>query len=92
MGCDWITVTSLYEPHANHSLHPARITVHLFSEQELLNALRALPPEAHVFVRLRTLDPEKNSDREPDFLVARPGLGLVIVEFKDKGVEPQADR
>lgn len=70
---------------------PARIPPHLFSEQEVLNALRTLPPEAHVFVRLRLLDAETNRDRELDFLVVHPELGLVIVEVKGRGVEPRGD-
>jgi hypothetical protein len=35
------------------------------------------------------LDPETNRDRELDFLVAHPDLGLVIVEVKGRGVEPR---
>ncbi len=71
---------------------PARIPPHLHSEQEVLNALRTLPPEAHVFVRLRLLDAETNLDRELDFLVIHPELGLVILEVKGRGVEPHGDR
>lgn len=59
----------------------------MHAEQEVLGALRTLPPDAHVFIRLRILDPETNRDREIDFLVAHPDLGLVIVEVKGKGVE-----
>lgn len=70
---------------------PARIPPHLFSEQEVLSALRTLPPETHVFVRLRVLDAETNRDRELDFLVIHPELGLVIVEVKGRGVEPRGD-
>lgn len=70
---------------------PPRIPPHLFSEQEVLAALRTLPPEAHVFVRLRLLDAETNRDRELDFLVIHPELGLVIVEVKGRGVEPCGD-
>lgn len=70
---------------------PPRIPPHLFSEQEVLSALRTLPPEAHVFVRLRLLDAETNRDRELDFLVIHPELGLVIVEVKGRGVEPRGD-
>ena len=58
---------------------PARIPPHLHSEQEVLAALRTLPPETHVFARLRILDAESNRDRELDFLVLHPDLGLVIV-------------
>jgi len=74
-------------------LHPAqpRLPAHLHSEQEVLTALRTLPPEAHVFARLSILDPESNRDRELDFLVAHPELGLVIVEVKGRGVEPRGD-
>ena len=70
---------------------PARVPAHLFSEQEVLRALSTLPPEAHVFVRVRLLDAEANRDRELDFLVIHPDLGLVIIEVKGKGVEPKGD-
>ena len=70
---------------------PARVPAHLFSEQEVLRALNTLPPDAHVFVRVRILDADTNRDRELDFLVAHPDLGLVIVEVKGRGVEPQGD-
>ena len=70
---------------------PPRIPPDLHSEREVLAALRMLPPEAHIFVRLRILDAEANRDRELDFLVLHPELGLVIVEVKGKGVEPQGD-
>jgi len=70
---------------------PPRIPPHLHSEQEVLSALRTLPPDTHVFVRLRILDPEANRDRELDFLVVHPELGLVIVEVKGRGVEPRGD-
>lgn len=56
-----------------------------------MSALRTLPPDAHVFVRLRLLDAEANRDRELDFLVVHPELGLVIVEVKGRGVEPRGD-
>jgi hypothetical protein len=42
-------------------------------------------------VRLSILDPVTNKDREIDFLVAHPDLGLVIVEVKGRGVEPKGD-
>jgi len=70
---------------------PPRIPPHLHSEQEVLSALRTLPPDAHVFVRLGILDPEANRDRELDFLVLHPELGLVVVEVKGRGVEPRGD-
>lgn len=70
---------------------PPRIPPDLHSEREVLAALRTLPPEAHVFVRLRILNAETNRDRELDFLVLHPELGLVIIEVKGKGVEPQGD-
>ncbi len=70
---------------------PPRIPPHLHSEQEVLSALRTLPPDTHVFARLRILDPEANRDRELDFLVVHPDLGLVIVEVKGRGVEPRGD-
>lgn len=70
---------------------PPRIPPHLHSEAEVLGALRTLPPETHVFVRLCLLDPETNRDRELDFLVVHPELGLVIVEVKGSGVEPRGD-
>lgn len=74
-------------------LHPAnpRIPPELYSEQEVLRALRTLPPEAHVFTRLCILDPERNEEREVDFLVIHPDLGLLIIEVKGKGVEPVGD-
>jgi hypothetical protein len=74
-------------------LHPdsPRIPPHLLSEQLVLAAFRTLPPETHVFVRLRILDPETNHDRELDFLVVHPELGFVIVEVKGRGVEPRGD-
>ena len=70
---------------------PPRVPPHLHSEQEVLTALRSLPPEAHVFVRLQLLDPASNRDRELDFLVTHPDLGLVIIEVKGRGVEPRGD-
>jgi len=71
---------------------PPRLPAHLLSEQEVLNSLRTLPPEAHVFARLRLLDAASNLDREIDFLVIHPELGLVIVEVKGRGVEPRGER
>ena len=75
------------------TLHPdpPRIPATMFAEREVLAALRTLPPEAHVFARLAILDPKINKDRELDFLVIHPELGLVIVEVKGKGVEPRGD-
>jgi hypothetical protein len=75
------------------TLHPdpPRIPPHLHSEQEVLAALRTLPPEAHVFARLGILDAETNKDREMDFLIIHPELGLVIIEVKGRGVEPDGD-
>ncbi len=70
---------------------PPRLPPHLRSEQEVLAALRTLPPECHVFARLAILDPQSNRDREIDFLVIHPELGLVIVEVKGHGVEPNGD-
>ncbi len=70
---------------------PVRIPPHLLSEREVLNHLRTLPPDTHVFARVRLLDAETNLDREIDFLVVHPELGLVIVEVKGRGVEPRGD-
>ena len=70
---------------------PPRVPPDLHSEQEVLNALRTLPPEAHVFVRSHLLDARANRDRELDFLLVHPELGLVIVEVKGRGVEPRGD-
>ena len=70
---------------------PPRLPPNLYSEQEVLSALRTLPPNAHIFARLSILDPESNRERELDFLVAHPELGLVIVEVKGSGVEPKGD-
>ena len=70
---------------------PPRIPPQLPSEREVLAALKTLPPEAHVFVRLAILDPDSNRDRELDFLVLHPELGIVIIEVKGHGVEPQGD-
>ena len=70
---------------------PPRLSPNLASEREVLAALKTLPPEAHVFVRLGILDAESNRDRELDFLVIHPELGIVIVEVKGHGVEPRGD-
>ena len=70
---------------------PPRLSPHLASEREVLAALKTLPPEAHVFVRLGILDPDSNRDRELDFLVVHPELGIVIVEVKGHGVEPRGE-
>jgi AAA domain/Nuclease-related domain/UvrD-like helicase C-terminal domain len=70
---------------------PPRLPANLHSEQEVLVALRMLPPEAHVFARLNILDQTANRDREIDFLVAHPDLGLMIIEVKGQGVEPKDD-
>ena len=70
---------------------PPRLPEHLHSEKEVLAALRTLPPNAHVFTRLSILDPQSNKDREIDFLVIHPELGLVIVEVKGRGVEPDGN-
>jgi len=70
---------------------PPRLSPRLASEREVLTALKTLPPEAHVFVRLGILDPETNRDRELDFLVVHPELGIVIVEVKGHGVEPRGE-
>lgn len=69
---------------------PPRLPVRLRNEQEVLRAQRTLP-QAHVFARLSILDAETNRDREIDFLVLHPELGLVIVEVKGQGVEPKGD-
>jgi hypothetical protein len=71
--------------------NPARVPAHLLSEQEVLRSLSKLPPESHVFVRVRILDAEANRDRELDFLVIHPELGLVIIEVKGRGVEPKGE-
>ncbi len=71
---------------------PPRIPSDQFSELEVLMALRTLPPEAHVFVRMRILDTKKNRERELDFLVIHPELGIVIVEVKGRGVELRGER
>jgi len=73
--------------------HPdcPRVPANLYSEQEVLNAFRTLPPETHVFVRMQLLDAQTNRDREIDFLVVHPELGLVIVEVKGRGVEPRGE-
>ena len=68
---------------------PPRIPPHLGSEREVLAALKTLPPEAHLFVRLAIMDPEANQDRELDFLVLHPELGIVIIEVKGQGVQPR---
>lgn len=76
------------------TLHPdpPRIPANMFAEREVLKALRTMPPEAHVFGRLAILDPKTNKDRELDFLVIHPELGLVIIEVKGRGVVPQGDQ
>ena len=75
------------------TLHPEppRIPANMSAEREVLKGLRTLPPEAHVFARLAILDPKINRDRELDFLVIHPDLGLVILEVKGRGVEPQGE-
>jgi len=75
-------------------LHPDPPTIppDLFSEQVVLNALRTLPPSAHVFVRLQILDETRNRDREIDFLVMHPELGLVIIETKGRDVAPEGEQ
>jgi type II secretory pathway predicted ATPase ExeA len=70
---------------------PPRLAPHLRSEGDVLRSLRMIPG-AHLFVRLAILDPETNHDRELDFLVLHPELGLVIVEVKGKGVELRGGR
>lgn len=70
---------------------PPRLPENLHSEKEVLAALRTLPPNAHVFARLSILDPQSNEDREIDFLVIHPELGLVIVEVKGQGVKPDGN-
>lgn len=70
---------------------PVRIPPQLFSEREVLGCLRTLPPEAHLFVRVQMLDATTNRDREIDFLMIHPDLGLVIIEVKGRGVEPRGD-
>lgn len=83
---------SSYQAPPMSTVHPdpPRMPVRLRSEQEVLRSLRTLP-QAHVFVRLSILDAESNRDREIDFLVLHPELGLVIVEVKGQGVEPKGD-
>ena len=71
--------------------NPPRIPADLESELRVLHALRTLPPPTHILARLRILDAGSNRDREIDFLVIHPELGLVIVEVKGKGVEPRGD-
>ena len=75
------------------TLHPEppRIPANMSAEREVLKALRTLPPEAHVFARLAILDPKTNRDRELDFLVIHPDLGLVIIEVKGRGVVPEGE-
>ena len=70
---------------------PPRIAAPLISEREVLAALKTLPPEAHVFTRLAILDPDTGQDRQLDFLVLHPELGIVIITVPGAGVEPRAE-
>ena len=70
---------------------PPRIPDSLPSERTVLTALRTLPPEAHVLVRLALLDPSDNHEKELDFVVLHPDLGIVVIETKGKGVQPDGD-
>ncbi len=70
---------------------PPRILNDNFGERTVLAALRTLPPDAHVFVNPVFLDPSKNRERELDFVVLHPHLGIVIIEAKGKGVLSKGD-
>jgi len=51
-------------------------------EREVLAALRRLGDGIHVFYSLTILDGQENREREIDFLVLHPDLGLLILEVK----------
>lgn len=61
--------------------HPPRV-LDRKGEADVLHALSRLSFEAHVFINLGLLDAETNRDREIDFLVLHPELGIVLVEVK----------
>lgn len=61
--------------------YPSRL-LDLKGERDVLAAMSRLSFEAHVFVRLGILDPRTNLDREFDFIVLHPELGILIVEVK----------
>lgn len=61
---------------------PPRLPADLHGEQDVLARLRVLPPGVHVFCRLKLLDETANRDRELDFLLLHPELGLVLIEVK----------
>lgn len=67
-----------------------QIPAHLQGERKVLEALRILPPETRVFVKIQVPDPEAPMDQILDFLVVDPDLGLVIVNVLADGVERQA--
>lgn len=70
---------------------PPHIPDSLASERVVLAALRTLPPETHVLVRLCLLEGADNHEKEMDFVVLHPELGIVIIETKGKGVQPNGD-
>lgn len=61
---------------------PPRLPTDLFGERDVLARLRVLPAEVHVFSRLKLLDEATNLDRELDFLLLHPALGLLLIEVK----------
>lgn len=63
----------------------------LQGEKDVLSKLRVLPPEVHVFCNLRMLDPKTNKDREIDFLLLHPELGILILETKGGRLEWKGD-
>jgi len=70
---------------------PPRIPTHLGSARAVLASLRGLPPEAHLFVRLGIPDGDGPGERDLDFLVLHPELGLVIVQAEADQPGPEAD-
>lgn len=71
---------------------PPRIPGNLHGERMVLGHLRSLPDEAHVLVRLSILDDKTNLDREIDFLVLHPELGLLLIEVKGGRLTQAAGR
>lgn len=66
---------------------PPRLSMDREGERAVLRSLRVLPPNAHVFINLGILSAEGNRDREIDFLVLHPELGILIIEAKGGQLE-----
>lgn len=62
--------------------NPPRLAMELRGERDVLSRLRVLPTNTHVFCNLKILDPKTGKDREIDFLVLHPEMGILIIEVK----------